>query len=99
MDDPACAVSDGILLQRDGRPDRQPEHRLERPRDLGDLRRGYDLAHRRRRRHKEQSTKIPASPESAGGLVSKSMHPSREEPREGYNLASLVFRAARTTSL
>src|ERR1700676_1761160 len=39
-DDPACAVPDGILLKRNGRPDRQPERRLERPRNLGDLRRG-----------------------------------------------------------
>ena len=62
----ARSVSDGVLLKRNGRPHRRSQGWLERSRNLGDLRRGYDLAHRRRRWHKEQTPEIPTSPKSFG---------------------------------
>jgi len=61
MDDHARAISDGIFLKRDGRPDRQSERRLEGSRDLGAY--GGDMTwHIEGARHKEQVLKFQLRP-------------------------------------
>ena len=62
------SVSYGLLRQNHGRPNRRPERRLERPRNLGVRGQPHAVPRRGRQRHCAEACEVPASPRSAGAL-------------------------------
>ncbi len=88
---PARAVSAGLLRERDGRPHRRSEGRLERQRSLDHLGHAHAVPQRDRKRNDQQGGALPNSARSARELETRQLF-STDRPAKSRKLQAALLR-------